>query len=169
MAFATKKTATVASSSNDSWKAIGFINMYLPTVSGKEKKLGAIPLRASRSAEKELSDWLNAKAENVGVMASQLIVEFNDAEASNADQFDLGFAVPDAPAQETENVGFINFYLPSKGGANRKLGFIPVKESENAPMLNWLKASPENIKNVAARLIVKYQSAESPAKGFALV
>jgi hypothetical protein len=172
MAFATSKSAVFAAvsstNSNDSWKAVGFINLYLPTVGGKEKKLGAIPLRASRPAEKELSDWLNKKAENVASMASVLVVEFNDSEASNADQFDLGFA-PAAPVDGAENTGYINFYLPSKDGSRRKLGFVAIKESENAPMLGWLKDDPENVKVVASRLIVKYQSAESPARGFALV
>lgn len=168
MAFATKKTAAVDTSS-DSWKAVGYINLYLLSVRGNVKKLGGIPLRASRSAEKELNAWLNAKAENVATMAAQLIVEFNDSEASNADQFDLGFEVSTQSAEPVENVGYINFYLPSKDGTRRKLGFISVKESENAPMLDWLKADGANIKTVASRLIVKYQSAESPAKGFALV
>ena len=168
MAFAIKSTVKSSTVSNDSWKAVGFINLYLSTVGGKEKKLGALPLRASRSAESELNAWLNAKAENIAKMASQLIVEFNDSEASHADLFDLGFDAPKAPAEPVENVGYINFYLPSKDGARRKLGFVTIKKSENALMLGWLKASPDNIKVVASRLIVKYQSAESTTKGFAL-
>lgn len=170
MAFAKKNTVAAVSSSNESWKAAGFINFYLPGVSGKDKKLGAISLRDTKPAEKELNAWLAADTANVGKVASQLVVEYNSAEASNQDQFDLGIDAP-APVPAGEKAGYLNFYLPAKDGTRRKLGFIALKESdpERAPMLAWLDKEPGNIATVASKLIVKYQSATSTAHGFALV
>lgn len=46
---------TAPAAQPDSWKAQGFINLYLPAKDGgKRRKLGAIPLKDSKPAEKLL-------------------------------------------------------------------------------------------------------------------
>lgn len=44
---------------DDSWKAAGYINLYVPGAEGKTK-LGAVALKASNADEKRLFDWLKA-------------------------------------------------------------------------------------------------------------
>lgn len=46
--------------SNDSWKAAGFINLYLPGGKNGTTKLGAIPLKLANADEKRMFDWLKA-------------------------------------------------------------------------------------------------------------
>ena len=93
MAFNTNAAAAPASSNNanTNWeKAAGFINLYLPTKDGKRRKLGSIPLKLSKANEKTLLEWLEADEENVGKLASKMIVEYQSAQVSEAHSFDLG-------------------------------------------------------------------------------
>ena len=57
MAFSTSNTArnNQASDNNESWKAQGFLNLYLPGKDGSKRKLGAIPLKESKPAERPCS------------------------------------------------------------------------------------------------------------------
>jgi len=48
-----QRTETTQANS-DSWKAQGFLNLYLPSKNGQRKKLGAIPLKESKHSEKHL-------------------------------------------------------------------------------------------------------------------
>lgn len=91
MAFNTNTAAAPASSNNANWeKAAGFINLYLPTKDGKRRKLGSIPLKLSKANEKALFEWLEADEENVGKLASKMVVEYQSAQVSEAHSFDLG-------------------------------------------------------------------------------
>ena len=92
MAFQLNASAPNTSASNNSnWeKASGFINLYLPSKDGKRRKLGAIPLKLSKVNEKALIEWLESDEENVGKLASKLIVEYQSAAVSEAHAFDLG-------------------------------------------------------------------------------
>lgn len=87
MAFANNTAAP--SASNESWKASGFINLYLPAKDGKRRKLGAIGLKDSKVNEKQLMDWLQEDPANVEILKSKLIVEFQSAAPSDAHAFDL--------------------------------------------------------------------------------
>lgn len=89
MAFNTN-TAPAATPANESWKAQGFINLYLPSKDGKRRKLGAIALKESKSTEKQLLAWLNEDPENVKTLASKLIVEYQSATTADENAFDLG-------------------------------------------------------------------------------
>ena len=93
MAFRTNTAAGAAMSNTlnqESWKAEGFINLYLPsTDGGKRKKLGAIPLRANKPSEAALLAWLQKDPANVEKLLSKLELDFQSVEASAA----IGFAL----------------------------------------------------------------------------
>jgi DNA gyrase/topoisomerase IV subunit B len=75
---------------NDNWKAQGFINLYLPSKEeGKQRKIGAIPLRISKASEKQLLEWLKADPANAKKLAEKLIVDFQEAVASETAVFAL--------------------------------------------------------------------------------
>lgn len=86
--------ATAASNNNnaqnESWKAQGFINLYLPSADGKRRKLGAIPLKQSKPSEKKLLEWLNEDPSRVEKIMSKLIMEYQSAEPAETSGFDLG-------------------------------------------------------------------------------
>jgi hypothetical protein len=67
--------------------------------------------------------------------------------------------------------GFLNFYLPARNGARKKLGAIPLKESKanEKQLLAWLNEDPSRVARILATLEIEYQSA-TPAdtSGFAL-
>ena len=91
MAFRTNTAAAQTNdTNNDSWKAAGFINLYLPsTDGGKRKKLGAIPLRSSKPSEAALLEWLKKDPANAAKLLSKLELDFQSVEASAA----IGFAL----------------------------------------------------------------------------
>lgn len=89
MAFSSN--AAASTQSNDSWKAQGFLNLYLPSKDGKggRRKLGAIPLKDSKPAEKQLMEWLNEDPSRVGAIMSKLVMEYQPADGGNTAGFDL--------------------------------------------------------------------------------
>lgn len=92
MAFRTNTAVqtTTSAPANDSWKASGFVNFYLPsTDGGKRKKFGAIALRDSKPAEAALIQWLKADPANVLKLLSKLEIDFQSVEAANAIGFNL--------------------------------------------------------------------------------
>lgn len=88
MSFNTN-TARTPETANDSWKAQGFINLYLPSKDGKRKKLGAIPLKESKHSEKALLQWLNEDPSRVAQILSKLEMEFQSAVPGDASGFAL--------------------------------------------------------------------------------
>lgn len=86
MAFATKRNSN---SNDDSWKAQGFLNFYLPSdtaASGREK-IGAVGLRSSKASENGVLEYLMAAISDpakldarIKSVLTQLIVEFKSAE-----------------------------------------------------------------------------------------
>lgn len=74
---------------NDSWKAQGFLNLYLPGLNGQRKKLGAIPLKESKHNEKKLLAWLNEDPARVQVILSKLEIEYQSATPADAAGFAL--------------------------------------------------------------------------------
>lgn len=88
MAFNTN--AAPQAVANQAWeKAGGFINIYLPSKDGKRRKLGAIPLKASKATEKQLMDFLEEDEGNVQKMIAKLIVEYQSAAVTEAHSLDL--------------------------------------------------------------------------------
>lgn len=90
MAFNTN-TASAAATVNDSWKAQGFLNLYLPSkdAKGGRRKLGAIPLKDSKPAEKALMGWLNEDPTRVSVILSKLVIEYQSATGADTTNFDI--------------------------------------------------------------------------------
>lgn len=92
MAFRNVATAdnnSAANPSNDTWKAQGFLNFYLPSKNGGRKKLGAIPLRESKGNEKALLAWLNEDPSRVALILSKLEIEYQSALPADTAGFDL--------------------------------------------------------------------------------
>lgn len=76
--------------SNENWKSQGFINVFLPTKGGGKIKLGYIGLQDKVAREKELREWLEKDPANIALLASKLIIEYNSAQPSESNMFDLG-------------------------------------------------------------------------------
>lgn len=90
MAFNTAAvTASTSNTQNDSWKAQGFLNFYLPSQDGKRKKLGAIGLKMSKPNEKSLLEWLNEDPSRAQVILSKLVIEYQSAQPADGTGFDL--------------------------------------------------------------------------------
>ena len=75
---------------NETWKAQGFLNLYLPSKTGQRRKLGAIPLKESRSSEKQLLAWLNEDPSRVAQILAKLEIEYQSALPADTAGFDLG-------------------------------------------------------------------------------
>lgn len=92
MAFNRQSTTRFApqqQQQDESWKAQGFINLYLPRKNGERAKLGAIPLRDSRDNEAALRAWLEADAGNIDKLLSKLVMEYRPATNGNGPDLDL--------------------------------------------------------------------------------
>jgi hypothetical protein len=89
MAYNAAKDNT-ASSSNENWKAQGFLNFYLPSKDGgKRKKLGAIPLKMNKPSEKSLLEWLNDDPSRAKQILAKLDLEYQSATPSESAGFAL--------------------------------------------------------------------------------
>ena len=91
MAFATSSAAAQSPSStnNKSWKAQGFLNLYLPAKNGQRRKLGAIPLRDSKINEKQLRAWLEEDPSRVSQILAKLEIEYQSAASNDEHAFAL--------------------------------------------------------------------------------
>ena len=89
MSFKTNN-AVAESTTNDSWKAKGFINFYLPTKDGGRKKVGAIPLKAAKPNEVALAEYLESDPEVNGKnFMNRLVMEYVSAEPTVGSAYDL--------------------------------------------------------------------------------
>lgn len=96
MAFQLNNNTNAAQSNgnnqaNDNWKAQGFLNFYLPSKDGGQKKLGAIPLRVSKPFEKQLLDMIAAEGEEAVLtkLLDKIILNYQSAEVDPDNGFDL--------------------------------------------------------------------------------
>ena len=90
MAFATSSAAPAQpSTNNESWKAQGFLNFYLPAKNGQRRKLGAIPLKESKVNEKRLLAWLNEDPSRVAQILAKLELEYQSAASNDEHAFAL--------------------------------------------------------------------------------
>lgn len=89
MAF-TPATAQPAAQSNDNWKADAFLNFYIPTKDGGQKKLGAIPLKLSKANEKQLIEWLQQDPEgHAQKLVNKISMNFQSANGPAEGTLDL--------------------------------------------------------------------------------
>lgn len=84
---------------DDSWKADGFLNFFIPGQNGARKKLGAIPLKDSIKSQADLRAWLEEDPSRVAVILAKLEIQYQSAEAIESNGFDL--STP-APAQQEQ-------------------------------------------------------------------
>ena len=90
MAFATSSAAPAQpSTNNESWKAQGFLNFYLPDKNGQRRKLGVIPLKESKANEKRLLAWLNEDPSRVTQILAKLEIEYQSADSNDEHAFAL--------------------------------------------------------------------------------
>ena len=91
MAFSSSNAArnNQASDNSESWKAQGFLNLYLPGKDGSKRKLGAIPLKESKPAEKALLTWLNEDPSRVAALLSKLEIVYQSATPADTAGFAL--------------------------------------------------------------------------------
>lgn len=91
MAFRKNNVAPFGNNSDESWKADGFINLYLPTKGGTKRKLGAISLKSTKPNEADLIKFLESDPSSaIQKLRDLLIVEYNSAEGSEDAAFALG-------------------------------------------------------------------------------
>jgi hypothetical protein len=76
MAF--NNTARNTQQADDSWKAQGFINLYVPTPDGGRRKVGAIALKESKPFEAALLERLSTE-EGVQAFADVLQIDYQPA------------------------------------------------------------------------------------------
>lgn len=74
---------------DDSWKAQGFINLYLSAKDGSRRKIGFVALKQSRATDAQLIEWLEKDPANIESLKSKLIIEYNSAIAVQTDSLDL--------------------------------------------------------------------------------
>lgn len=70
--------------SNDSWKAQGFINLYLPSKKSKtgRRKLVGIPLKDSVTNDKEMREWVEKNPEKAcEIILRAMTIEYQPANA----------------------------------------------------------------------------------------
>lgn len=78
-------------------KAIGFLNVYVPTKGGGRRKVGAgIPLNASKDTEKAIFEWLTkgdkeAQAKALAKFCSIVQFEFNPTTDNSAPENQIAF------------------------------------------------------------------------------
>jgi hypothetical protein len=71
------------------WRAQGFLNLYLPSKDGGRRKLGAIPLKDSKTNERDLRAWLEADPSHIQIFINKLEVEYQPAAQAEGSTFDL--------------------------------------------------------------------------------
>lgn len=69
--------ATAPRNNDESWKAEGFLNIYIPRKNGTRMKLVGAPLRMNNPSQKALYDYLMANPDvAIQTLMAKMIVEF---------------------------------------------------------------------------------------------
>ena len=180
-ARASTASSTNAGPKNDSWKASGFLNLYLPGNQGQPKKLGAINLRDANASEKRLCAWLTEDPSRAKVVERQIEVVYQQTSSVASWGFiDANTAAELAAANDSTEgeakgpekaAGWLNFYLPGEDGQPKKLGALPLHRSVPSERLlvDWLNKDEANLQVVIDNLTIDFRSAK-PTKttGFSL-
>lgn len=93
MAF-NKQTNKSSSSNEDTSKAVGFINLWLPSKDGSKRKVGSIALRGNKEQEVSLAEYLGTgteeeQAAKLANFKNKLMVDFQSSTPSEGSAFDL--------------------------------------------------------------------------------
>lgn len=69
-----------SSNADESWKSQAFINISVPGVNGNPKRLGSIPLKESKPAERQLIEHLKAHPEYLKELFAHATFDFQLAD-----------------------------------------------------------------------------------------
>ena len=92
MAFNPGNTAPVAATTNDSWKAQAFLNIYIPKkgVEGGRIKVGAIPLKSAKKFDASVIERLSSGGPEA-LQAFAAVVEWDFNLVDDSKPADLPF------------------------------------------------------------------------------
>lgn len=154
MAFRTSSVSrtTSAAKDNDSWKANGFINVFVPAANSQGRsKVGFIPLYKSKEHERKLLEWLDADPSRIAKLTNNLTVNYVEAD----------------PIEGSDTVGFLNLALPTEAGGTRNLGGIRIRDTQRYFVSQM--ESDESAETLLGSIELVYHSATPAAgSGFAL-
>ena len=88
MAFNKTTAAAAAASSNDSWKADAFLNMYIDRPDGSSLKVGAVTFKTSKKTDAAMIQRLQ---EEGGIDAFKKAVRFDFRLVTDEPISDIGF------------------------------------------------------------------------------
>jgi len=159
------KAPRSSSSSDQDWKASGFLNSYLPAQEDSLYKLGFIGLKDAVENQKMLREYLEANPANLAIFAAKVTVDYQSPRRNQKSQIKMISPVP-AVATEANTSGYLNFHLPAEGGGTAKLGFIELKadNTQHAGLMHYLEADPKNIVEFLTNLTWDYRPGKKAAR-----
>jgi len=89
---------------NQNEKAIGFINIWLPTKEGKKRKLIGVPLKASKPRELALFNWLDEDPDRAMKLARNATFDFQSVEITEGSEFAMDDSTDGAIAEATAHL-----------------------------------------------------------------
>ena len=117
MVFRTSSVSrnTPAAKGDTSWKADGFINVFVPAANSPGRsKIGFIPLYGSKEHERKLLEWLDAEPARIAKLTNNLTVNYVETDR----------------IEGSDTVGFLNLSLPTEAGGTRNLGGIRIRDTQ---------------------------------------
>lgn len=170
MAFIKSNASAKTTKSGDtSWKAQAFLNVFLPSANGSRKKLGALPLKASKEFDADLINWLDANAEGFDERMDKLLSRIQ-LQYTKAEDDSNGFAlcsgvemeVTEEAADANKAQAFLNFYVLLKNGKYHKLGGVPLRSINvyQRQLMAWLEDDSVEGFDTGARLAMLKEQAE---------
>ena len=136
-----------AAKDNDSWKANGFINVFVPAANSQGRsKVGFIPLYKSKEHERKLLEWLDADPSRIAKLTDKLSVNYVEADR----------------IEGSDTVGFLNLVLPTEAGGTRNLGGIRIRDTQRYFVSQM--ESDESAEALLSDIELVYHSA-TPAEG----
>jgi len=90
----TKNGQSQSNNDRDASKAVGFINIWLPTKDGGKRKVGAIPLRGNKDNEVSLAEYLGTgteeeQAAKLANFVGKIKIDFQSSTPTEGSAFDL--------------------------------------------------------------------------------
>jgi hypothetical protein len=90
MAFMKNRTQqTQSQPTDDTWKARGFLNLYMPMKDGSEQKIGFIALQGSKTLHAQMCDVAEKGEEQLEKLLAKVIVRYNSATPTDKGGIDL--------------------------------------------------------------------------------
>lgn len=89
MAVIRKNTTAAVATASDSWKADGFINLFLPRKDGGIRKLGFIALKKSNPEEAKLLAWLEEDPSRIKIVLEKMSATYHSSTPDEGSGFDL--------------------------------------------------------------------------------